>query len=92
MLAVTTVLALGVGAFIAERHESVAPLQPAVALQPPGDTNIRREANDEPVVFQESPQAPGNLFLPDTYLMTNFEDSTGEPSWHSYDSWWNSNS
>ena len=93
-LAVTTVLALGAGAFLAQRHESFPPYQPAVALLSPagGDSTAARSANDEPVAHQEQPQPAINLFLPDAYMMTNFEDSNGESSWHTYDSWWSSNS
>jgi hypothetical protein len=87
-LTVTAVLALGAGSFFAERHQSISPLQPAVVLLPPGGGGNWTQ----PVSYQEQPQPPVNLFLPDTYLMTNFEDSTGESSWHSYDSWWSSNS
>ena len=93
-LAAVGVLTVGLGAFVAQRHASLATLQPQVALQSPngGNPGAVSAVNEEPVSYQEQSQPPVNLFLPDTYLMTNFEDSTGEPSWHSYDSWWGSNS
>ena len=93
-VAVTAVLALGIGAFFAERHDSIAPYQAAIALrsQARGKSTVTRSADDEPVAYEEQPQPAMNLFLPDAYLLTNFEDSNGESSWHSYDSWWGSNS
>ena len=87
-IAVSALLAIAVGAFLGERHELAAPFQPTVALQSPSTTSSSNEA----VSYQEQAQPAINMFLPDTYLMTNFEDSTGESSWHSYDSWWSSNS
>lgn len=91
-LAVTGVMALALGAFLAERHQSVAPLEPAVALQPsPTGNGTLNRSNGEPVSYQLQPQTPV-LYQPDTYLMNNFEDSNGDSSWHSYDSWWGSNS
>jgi hypothetical protein len=93
-IAVTAVMALGLGAFFAERHGSIAPPQPTVALQTPRSSNLTGDdgAKEQPAAYQEQAQPPINMFLPDTYMMTNFEESTGESSWHSYDSWWNSNS
>jgi hypothetical protein len=41
-------------------------------------------------VGQEQPVV--DLLLPDGYVVTNFVDSSGESGWHSYDSWWGSNS
>jgi hypothetical protein len=92
-LAVTAVMALGFGAFLAERHGSIAPYQATVALQSPRAANLADDssAKEQPVADQEPAQPPINMFLPDTYMMTNFEENTGESSWHSYDSWWDSN-
>jgi hypothetical protein len=93
-IAVTAVMAIGVGVFFAERHQSILPLPPTVALQSPRNGNLTADNNvkDQPVAYQEQGQPPITLFLPDTYMMTNFEESTGESSWHSYASWWDSNS
>jgi len=41
---------------------------------------------------ETQPARPIALFFPDANSLTNFDSAYGERGWHSYDSWWNSNS
>jgi len=85
-LAATAVIALTFGAFFVSRRLPFSNPPVSVAQQPQVND---RFAYDQSVSYQEQPV---NLDLPDTYLLTNFAVSTGEAGWHSYDTWWSSNS
>jgi len=85
-LAATAAIALTFGAFFVSRRSPSSNPPVSVAQQPQASD---RFAYDQSVSYQEQPV---NLELPDTYLLTNFAVSTGEAGWHSYDTWWSSNS
>jgi hypothetical protein len=89
MLTTTGVIALAFGTIFVTRRELTTNTQ-APAAQPQVEA---RDATIAPAPGEEgSYQEQVNFLLPDAYVLTNFEESTGEPGWHSYDSWWNSGS
>lgn len=93
MLATTAVLSLSLAAVLTWQYPLISSPRSSIAQSAPADSAFAKSTlpGPEPAypVVQEQPVV--DLTLPDGYLVTNFVNSSGESSWHSYDSWWGSN-
>jgi len=93
-LATTAVLGIALGAVFTWRYPSIGSPRPSIAQASPASSAIANATsrNPEPAYGLGQEQPVVDLLLPDGYMVTNFVNSSGESGWHSYDSWWGSNS
>jgi hypothetical protein len=90
----TAVLGIALGAVFTWRYPSIGSPRPLIAqASPAGSAFANATSRDpQPVYDAGHEQSVPDPLLPDGYTVTNFVNSSGEPGWHSYDSWWGSNS
>jgi len=93
-LPTTAVLGIALVAAFTWHYPSIWSPQPSIAQPSPAGSAFANATLRGPVPAsgpgQEQPVV--DPLLPDGYLVTNFVNSSGESGWHSYDSWWGSNS
>jgi len=92
--ATTAVLGIALGAVFTWRYPSIGSPRPSLAqASPAGSAFANTTLRDpEPAYGAGQEQPVLELLLPEGYMVTNFVNSSGESGWHSYDSWWGSNS
>jgi hypothetical protein len=93
-LATTAVLGFSLVAVFSWRYPSIWSPRPSIA-QPSAPGSAFANAalrGPEPASGLRQEQPVVDPLLPDGYVVTNFVNSSGESGWHSYDSWWGSNS
>ena len=92
--ATTAVLGIALGAVFTWRYPSIGSPRPSIAQASPAGSTFANAPlrGPEPAYGLGQEQPVVDLLLPDGYVVTNFVDSSGESGWHSYDSWWGSNS
>jgi hypothetical protein len=94
MLATTAVLGISIAAVFTWRYPVIWSPRPSIAQASPAgsalaDSTLR---GPDPAYAPAQEQPVMDLVLPDGYMVTNFVNSSDESGWHSYDSWWGSNS
>jgi len=94
ILSTTAVLGISLAAVLTWRYPLLPSPQSSIAQSAPAGSALASSTLPPPEptypLVQEQPVL--DLTLPDGYLVTNFVNSSGESGWHSYDSWWGSNS
>jgi hypothetical protein len=92
--ATTAVLGIALGAVFTWRYPSIGSLQPSIPqASPAGPAFANATLRDPQPAYGAGQEQPVPYpLLPDGYTVTNFVNSSGESGWHSYDSWWGSNS
>jgi hypothetical protein len=92
--ATTAVLGIALGAVFTWRYPSIGSPRPSIAQASPAGSTFANAPlrGPEPAYGLGQEQPVVDLLPPDGYVVTNFVDSSGESGWHSYDSWWGSNS
>ena len=92
--ATSVVLGISLVAVFTWRYPSIWSPRPSSAQLPPGGSAFANAPlrSPEPAYGLGQEQPVVDLLLPEGYVVTNFVNSSGESGWHSYDSWWGSNS
>jgi hypothetical protein len=92
--ATTAVLGIALGAVFTWRNPSMGSPRPSISQASPAGPAFANATLRDPQPAYGAGQEPPVLdpLLPDGYTVTNFVNSSGESGWHSYDSWWGSNS
>lgn len=93
-LATTAVAGIALAAVFTWRYPSTWSPPASIARPSPTGSAFANAPlrGPEPAYGLGQEQPVLDLLLPDGYVVTNFVDSSGESGWHSYDSWWGSNS
>jgi len=93
-LATTATLGIALAAVLTWRYPSTWSPPASIAQPAPAGSAFANAPSrgPEPAYGLGQEQPVVDLLLPDGYVVTNFVDSSGESGWHSYDSWWGSNS
>ena len=93
-LATTAVLGISLIAVFTWRYPSRWSPQPSIAQLTRAGSGFANATlrSPEPTYGLGQEQPVVDFLLPDGYVVTNFVNSSGESGWHSYDSWWGSNS